>query len=56
MGERRAVYRVLVREPEGKKTTLEDPGIDGTIMLRRIFRTWDGGMDWIHLGTGGGHL
>jgi hypothetical protein len=28
---------------------LEDPGIDGRIILRRIFIKWDGGMDWIDL-------
>jgi hypothetical protein len=29
---------------------LEDPGIDGTIILRWIFRKWDvGGMNWIDL-------
>jgi hypothetical protein len=28
---------------------LEDPGIDGKIILRWIFRKWDGGMDWIEL-------
>jgi hypothetical protein len=28
---------------------LEDPGLDGRIILRWIFRTWDGGMDWIDL-------
>jgi hypothetical protein len=28
---------------------LEDPGIDGRIMLRQIFRKWDGGMGWIEL-------
>jgi hypothetical protein len=26
---------------------LEDPGADGKIILRWIFRKWDGGMDWI---------
>jgi hypothetical protein len=38
---------------------LEDPGEDGRIILRRIFRKWDGGMDWIDLAqnkTGGGRL
>jgi hypothetical protein len=28
---------------------LEDPGVDGRIILRWIFRKWDGGMDWIDL-------
>jgi len=31
-------------------TYLEDPGVDGRILLRWIFRNWDvGGMDWIDL-------
>jgi hypothetical protein len=29
---------------------LEDPGVDGRIILRRIFRKWEcEGMDWIDL-------
>jgi hypothetical protein len=28
---------------------LEDPGVDGRIMLRRIFNKWDGGMARIDL-------
>jgi hypothetical protein len=28
---------------------LEDPGIDGRITLRWIFRKWDGGKNWIDL-------
>ena len=59
MGERRGLYRVLVRKPEGKRP------------LGRFRRGWNynikmdlqevgcGGMDWIELaqvGTGGGHL
>jgi len=36
-GERRGVYRVLVEKPEGKNN-LEDPGVDGRIILRWIFR------------------
>ena len=27
----------------------EDPGVGGRIILRLIFRKWDGGMDWNHL-------
>jgi len=28
---------------------LEDPGIDGKIILKLIFRKWDGGVDCIDL-------
>jgi hypothetical protein len=28
---------------------LGDPGVDGTITLKSIFKKWDGGMDWIEL-------
>jgi hypothetical protein len=45
-GERRGVYRVLVGKPEEKKP-LERTELNGRIILRGIFRKWDGGMDWI---------
>jgi len=37
-----------------------DPGVDGRIILRRIFRklglgVWIG-LSWLRIGTGGGHL
>jgi len=55
MGERRGIYRVLVGKPEGK-SHLEDPGIDGRIILRWIFRKWDveawTGLSWLRIGTG----
>jgi len=28
---------------------MEDPGVDGRIILKWIFRKWDGDMDWIDL-------
>jgi hypothetical protein len=40
MGKRRGVDRVLVGEPEGKSQF----GVDGRIILRWIFRKWNGGM------------
>ena len=39
---------------------LEDPGVDGRIILRWVFRNWDveawAGLIWLRIGTGGGHL
>jgi hypothetical protein len=39
---------------------LGQPGVDGRIILRRIFRKWDvkvwTGSSWLRIGTGGGHL
>ena len=37
-----------------------DPGVDGRIILRWIFRKWDvgvwSGSSWHRIETGGGHL
>jgi len=39
---------------------LEDPGVDGRIILRWIFRKWNLGVwtgsNWLRIGTGGGTL
>jgi hypothetical protein len=39
---------------------LEEPGVDGRIILRRIFKKWDVGIwtgsMWLRIGIGGGHL
>jgi hypothetical protein len=39
MGERRGIYQVIVGKPKGKR----DPSEDGRIILRWVFRKWDGG-------------
>ena len=46
MGENSGVYRVLAGNPR-EKHHLEDPGVDGRIILRCVFGKWDEGMDWI---------
>ena len=59
MGEGRGIYRVWwgnLRE----RDHVGDPGLDGRIILRSIFRKWDVGAwtvsSWLRIGTGGGHL
>ena len=58
MGDRRGVYRVLVRKCE--KDHLEDTGVDGNIMLRWIFWKWDVEvwtvLMWLRIGTDVGLL
>jgi len=41
MGERRGTYRVLVGKSE-RKNHWEDPGVDGRIILKCIFKKLDG--------------
>jgi hypothetical protein len=48
---------ILVGRAEGKNH-LEDPGVDGMIILKWI-KTWDGaraGLIWLSIGTGCGLL
>jgi hypothetical protein len=38
---------------------LGDPGLDGRIILKYIFKKWNGawiGLSWLRIGTGGGFL
>jgi hypothetical protein len=47
-GEKRGAYRILVGDlSEGDH--LADPGVGGRIILKWIFKKWDGDMDWIEL-------
>jgi hypothetical protein len=48
MGARRVAYRALVGKPEGRNH-LEDPGVDGMIILKWIFERLDGDIGWIDL-------
>jgi len=45
---------------DGERGHLEEPGVDERIILRWIFRKWNGGAPtgsiWLRIGAGGGHL
>ena len=47
-------------ETRRKEDHWGDPGVDGRIILRWIFRKWDvevwNGSSWLRIGTGDGHL
>jgi hypothetical protein len=55
----RGAYRASVGKSEGTNR-LEDPGVDGRIILKCIFERFDGmawtGSIWPRIGTGGGLL
>jgi len=59
MEERRGAHRILVGTTESK-SSLKDLGVDGKIILKWIFKKWDGatwtGLMWLSTRTGGGHL
>jgi hypothetical protein len=43
------VNKVFWRGDLRQGNHLEDPGLDGRIILRWMFRKWDEGIDWINL-------
>jgi hypothetical protein len=59
MGERRDVYRALVRKPEGKRP-LGRPRHRWEDNIKMVFKKLDGEvwteLLWLRIGTGGGNL
>jgi len=59
MGERRVLCRVLLGNLR-ERDHLEDPGVDGRIILRKIFRKWYVGIwtgsRWLRIWIVGEHL
>ena len=46
------VYTGFWWENLRERDHLEDPGVDGIIILNRNFKKWDGSMKWIDLAQG----
>ena len=59
MGEGKGVHRILAGKSEGKDHW-GDSDVDERIMLKCIFRNWEGvvgtGWSWLRIGRGGGNL
>jgi hypothetical protein len=59
MDERRDAYSFLMAKPEGKRP-LEDPDLDGKIILKCMFKKWGYeawiGLIWLRIWTGYRHL
>ena len=53
-GEKRLIQGFSGAKPEGRNH-LEDPGLDGCIILKWILEKWDRrAWIWLRIGTGGG--